>query len=149
MFSAVCAVVVCRQDVAWQRGRSIAESIFVAFPFLIHTLLRLSCTSAAYPYHQLQTCHVRGRAAYNARRQHHQPYYLLARTALLACLLVSLQQHSTRPSKRPHRDTVLPPPQLLNFGATRHIAASSFDPSKHFPFGTRASSTSTASTSTS
>ena len=33
-----------------------------------------------------RSSHVRGRAAYNARRQHHQPY-LLARTAcLLACV---------------------------------------------------------------
>ena len=37
----------------------------------------------------------------------------------------------TRPSNRPYFDTVLPRP-LQNGNATRHIAASSFEPSKHF-----------------
>ena len=106
-----------------QRGRSVAESIFIAFPFLLlHTLPSLMhvCSLSVSPNFTLQPA-----CPATAEPREITDDNLACSHCLPAC---SYHLNST---PNTIHSTRLPRP-LQNGNATRHIAASSFEPSKHF-----------------
>jgi hypothetical protein len=125
--------VICRQTVGRQHGRSIAESIFLAFPFLLlHTLPSFMhvCSLSGSPCSDF-LLHVLPRLSHVRVELLTTPIIvnttnLASNHCLPACSCHSNTAYQsaayTRPSNRPYFDTVLPRP-LQNGNATRHISS--------------------------